>query len=77
MKKLLLFFFILLVFYSCKLPSADKRYSDAEDVIFQLKFNPEPGSDYHYDIKNSTETEVELEEEEVKTVILPQREFPT
>lgn len=52
---------------SCKLfPGENKKISDPLNTSYHLHLNPKPGSQYYYDISNSTETNIELEGQEIK-----------
>jgi hypothetical protein len=56
------FYFLITaaIISSCHLPSnSDKKYSDDAGAVYKLQLHPPSGSSYHYDIVNTTETEVE------------------
>ena len=55
---------------SCKLqPDADRSYDKFdENKVYKLQVNPSPGSTYHYEMENKTETKMEVEEKEVNTI---------
>jgi hypothetical protein len=58
--KTLCFFLIAAIIVSCHLPSdADKQYSESANNKYKLQLNPANGLSYHYDVENTTETEVE------------------
>jgi len=58
---------VCLIVVSCKLPSADK-YNRAKDVAYNLKLDPKSGSAYQYDITNTTEITVELEDKKNESI---------
>jgi hypothetical protein len=68
MKQILAFFICVFIAASCKLPNEDKKYTDPESITYHLKFNPDSSSKYHYDIKNTTETEIELENKKIQSI---------
>jgi hypothetical protein len=68
MKKLLLIFSIIsLTALSCKWPSSEK-YNHSNDVSYNLSLHPDAGSSYQYDIINTTQITVELEERKSETI---------
>jgi hypothetical protein len=51
---------------SCKTrPGSDSRYPGREDVLYELRLSPSPGSEYHYDITNQTEYKLQVGEKKV------------
>jgi hypothetical protein len=58
--KTLCFFLMAAMIVSCHLPSdSDKQYSESANNKYKLQLSPAIGSAYHYDLTNTTETEVE------------------
>jgi len=54
--------FVLAVasFAACKLPLGETSTRDSEKNTLFLKFNPKPGSVYHYDVDNKAEISMEM-----------------
>jgi hypothetical protein len=67
MKKLLIVLSTSIALASCKLfPSENKRISDSFNTSYHLRLNPENGSEYHYEISNVTDINVEMQGHPIK-----------
>lgn len=65
--KTVYWFLLALIFTSCHLPSADTKYADAANKTYKLHLNPSNGSSYHYNVTNTTEMEIEADDNKVES----------
>jgi hypothetical protein len=55
------FVFLAVIITACHLPAnADKKYSESANNQYKLQLRPLDNSSYHYDVTNTTETQVEI-----------------
>lgn len=67
MKQCYCVFWILVLIISCKLqPDSDRSYDKYDETkVYKLQLSPAPGSVYTYEMINESETEMEVEGEEI------------
>lgn len=57
-------FYIFVI--SCNLPKGETSTSNSEKNTFFLKFNPQSGTAYHYNVENKTEMVMEMDDKEIE-----------
>lgn len=55
-------FLLIAIASSCKLPFTETSTPDTDKNTLFLRFNPKPGTAYHYTIENKSELEIEVQE---------------